>query len=217
MREVARFGRLARLYFWMEYLSFGPYLHRCRLFRLLQMKSRQRALVYGDGDGRFLAELVRAAPVLRITAVDASDAMLRRARRRLPSDPNVQWVHADARSWNPPSDKFDLVVSHFFLDCFDEREVAAIVTRVNAVASERALWVVSEFAIPAGAIAGVLARLIVTALYLAFGLLTGLSVRRLPDYPRVLQKAGWQLEDRRELLFGLLVSECWRRTAPTDN
>ena len=217
MREVARFGRLARLYFWMEYLSFGPYLHRCRRLRIPEMEGRQCALVYGDGDGRFLAELVRMAPALRITAVDASDAMLRRARRRLPSDPNVQWVHADARIWDPPSDEFDLVVSHFFLDCFDEEEVAAIVARVNAVASERALWVVSEFSIPAGEIAGALARLIVTALYLAFGLLTGLSIRRLPDYPRVLQEAGWQLEDRRELLFGLLVSECWRRTAATGN
>ena len=217
MRKIARFDRLARLYFWMEYFSFGPYLQRCRCLRLVEMRNRKRALIYGDGDGRFLAKLVRVAPALQITAVDASDAMLRRARLRLPANASVQWVHADARQWEPPRSRFDLIVSHFFLDCFDEDEVAGIVSRVNAAAADDAMWVVSEFAIPRGPFAGRAGRLIVSALYLAFGWMTGLTVRRLPDYAGVLRHAGWQLEDRRQLLRGLLVSEIWRRPPLGNN
>ncbi|HEX6773011.1 MAG TPA: class I SAM-dependent methyltransferase [Acidobacteriaceae bacterium] len=217
MRQLARFDRLARLYFWMEYLSFGPYLQRCRCLRLPQINHRKRALVYGDGDGRFLKELARVAPSLQITAVDASEAMLRRARLRLPANPSVQWVHADARQWEPPRNRFDLVVSHFFLDCFDEEEIAGIVSRVNAAAADDAVWVVSEFAIPSGPFSGRAGRLIVGALYLAFGWMTGLTVRQLPDYAGVLGGAGWQLEDRRQLLRGLLVSEVWRRTPLGNN
>lgn len=216
MRKIARFDRLARLYFWMEYFSFGPYLQRCRCLRLGELRNRERALVYGDGDGRFLRELARVAPALQIIALDASAAMLRRAQLRLPANASVQWVNADARQWDPPRSKFDLIVSHFFLDCFDEDEVAGIVSRVNAAAAEDAIWVISEFAIPGGPFAGRAGRFIVSALYLAFGWMTGLTVRQLPDYAGVLRNAGWQLEDRRQLLRGLLISEVWRR-APLNN
>jgi ubiquinone/menaquinone biosynthesis C-methylase UbiE len=215
MRQLARFDHLARLYFWMEYLSFGPYLQRCRCLRLPQINHRKRALVYGDGDGRFLKELARVAAALQITAVDASEAMLRRAR--LTAYASVQWEHADARQWEPPRNRFDLIVSHFFLDCFDEEEIAGIVSRVNAVAADDAVWVVSEFAIPGGPFSGRAGRLIVGALYLAFGWMTGLTVRQLPNYAGVLRRAGWQRDDRRQLLRGLVVSEVWRRTPLGNN
>lgn len=211
------FGCLARFYFWMEYFSFGPYLQRCRCVRLSEGLCRKRALVYGDGDGRFLAKLLETEAYLAVTAVDASGRMLGRARRRVGSGAAVQWVQADARTWDPPREAYDLVVSHFFLDCFDEEELAGIVARVNAAAARDAVWIVSEFAIPRGRVAAHVGRGIVRALYLAFGLMTGLSVRRLPDYGRVLRDAGWRLEDRRELLSGLLVSDRWRRAAHSDN
>jgi ubiquinone/menaquinone biosynthesis C-methylase UbiE len=214
MNSPANFDRLARAYRWMEYFSFGPYLQQCRRSHLMDMASCQRALVYGDGDGRFLAELVRRAPEIRATAVDASNKMLLRLAQRLPSEAQVRLVHADALACAPaefPDTPFDLIVSHFFLDCFNEAEIASLVARVNAATEKTAHWVVSDFAIPRRQPALLVGALIVRGLYLAFGLLTGLKTRSLPDHARVMRESGWVLEDRRELLGGLLMSECWRR------
>jgi SAM-dependent methyltransferase len=214
MSTSPNFDRLARLYRWMEYLSFGPYLQQCRELRVQDMIARRRALVYGDGDGRFLAELARRVPDIQVVAVDASAEMLRQAARRLPSGAQVRLVHADARECDPaafPEAPFDLIVTHFFLDCFDEAEIASLVSRVNGAAEDQALWVVSDFAIPRRPAARLVGTLIVRGLYLAFALLVGLKVRRLPDHGRVMREAGWILEDRRELLLGLLVSDSWRR------
>jgi SAM-dependent methyltransferase len=211
MSSPASFDRLARAYRWMEYFSFGPYLQQCRCLRLTEMASYQRALVYGDGDGRFLAEMVRRAPEIRTTAVDASGKMLLRLAQRLPSGAQVRLVHADALACAPaefPEAPFDLIVSHFFLDCFNEAEIASL---VNAAAAKTAHWVVSDFAIPRRQPARLVGALIVRGLYLAFGLLTGLRTRSLPNHARVMRESGWVLEDRRELLGGLLMSECWRR------
>lgn len=216
MSTPARFDRVARLYRWMEYFSFGPYLQQCRRLRTADMSSSRRALVFGDGDGRFLAELVRRVPRIHVTAVDASREMLRQAAQRLPGKADVVLVHADALECNPagfPQAPFDLVVSHFFLDCFNGREVGSLLVRVNAAVEEDALWVISDFAIPQRRAARLAAMLIVRGLYLAFALLTGLRTHRLPDYGRVMRDAGWILEERRELLLGLLVSESWRRRA----
>ena len=127
-------------------------------------------------------------------------------------------MHADALECDLaafPEAPFDLVVTHFFLDCFNETELASLVARVNAVAEKTAVWVVSDFAIPQRTPARLLGKWIVRGLYLAFGLLTGLGARRLPDHARVLREAGWMLADRRELLLGLLVSEAWRRNLST--
>lgn len=212
----------------MEYLSFGSCLMYVRQWRIPEMQHRRRALVYGDGDGRFLAHLVREAPGLQVTAVDASARMLQVAARRLPPAASVQLVQADALGFQPlreqpsreqPSGEqpcrepggYDLIVSHFFLDCFTEDEVGCLVERVNAAAAESAVWVISEFAVPQGAIAGVLGRWIIRGLYRVFGLLTGLKTRRLPDHGPILRQSGWHLEDCRQRLCGLLVSERWQR------
>jgi hypothetical protein len=214
MSTPPSFDRLARLYRWMEYLSFGSYLQQCRKLRIAEMVPGRRALVYGDGDGRFLAQLVRRIPDLQVAAVDASRAMLHQAARRLPSGAQVRLVHADALECDPATFReapFDLIVTHFFLDCFDEAEVAPLVSRVNGATENEALWVVSDFAVPGRRGPRLTGTLIVRSLYLAFGLLTGLKVRRLPDHGRVMHEAGWILESRRELLLGLLVSESWRR------
>jgi ubiquinone/menaquinone biosynthesis C-methylase UbiE len=214
MSIPARFGRLARAYCWMEYFSFGPYLQQCRRLRILEMMPCRRAVVYGDGDGRFLSELARRRPAMQVVAIDASQEMLRRAAQRMPASAPMRLVQADALTYEAaalPEAPFDLIVSHFFLDCFDEEQLTALLAQVNAAAAEGAKWMISEFAIPDRAGARQIGVVIVSALYLAFGVLTGLKARRLPDHGRVMREKGWRLEDRRTLLQGLLVSECWRR------
>jgi SAM-dependent methyltransferase len=220
MSAFAGFDRVARLYCWMEYFCFGPYLQKCRRLRLSEMTSSRSVLVYGDGDGRFLAELARSLPNTPIAAIDVSGAMLREVERRLPREADVRLVHANALECGAtgfPEAPFDLIVTHFFLDCFDEAELALLLSRVNAAAEEHAMWVVSDFAIPRRNPARLLAALIVRSLYLGFGLLTGLKTRRLPDHGRVMRQTGWVLESRRELLFGLMVSERWRRRASHES
>jgi hypothetical protein len=104
---------------------------------------------------------------------------------------------------------YDLVVTHFFLDCLSTDEVLALARRVRPVLSPGALWVVSEFAVPKGWFGRVVAGPTVHGLYLAFGFLTGLRQRKLPDYAPALSAAGFTRMERRPRLGGLLVSELW--------
>jgi SAM-dependent methyltransferase len=199
----------------MEYLSFGTCLISIRQLRIPEMQQHRRALVYGDGDGRFLARLVRRAPGLQVTAIDASARMLQVAAQRLPPDASVELVQADALAFRPSGGPggYDLIVSHFFLDCFSEDELDCLVKRANAAATQSAVWVVSDFAVPRRPIARLLGRWIIRSLYQAFRLLTSLETRRLPDHGSILRQGGWRLEDRHHRLCGLLISERWRRNA----
>ncbi len=215
----ARFDRIARLYRPMEYLSFGPLLERCRFHHIPALTNCRRALVFGDGDGRFLARMLAAAPHLRADAVDGSSAMLHLLRERvaLQGDRNrLTLTCADARIFKPHSAAYDLVVTHFFLDCLSERETHRLIARVRPHLAPGARWLVSEFQIPnAGALQRGLARSVISGLYVAFRLLTGLAVRRIPGWPAILARQGFRRKSTRSWLGGLLISELWEMSGAT--
>ena len=197
------FDRVARPYRWLEYMSFGPWLERCRNAQLAQLTAARHALLLGDGDGRFLARLLKANPLLRADVVDSSHSMLcildRRVRRCGPLvAPQICLYHADALEWDPRG-SYDLIVSHFFLDCFFPDQLEQLFHRVLPHALPGAQWVISEFAFPRNPVAAHLARAIISLLYRAFGLLTGLRVRTLPDYETALLHHGLVLTHHRIL------------------
>ena len=116
--------------------------------------------------------------------------------------------HADALEWNPTG-SYDLIVSHFFLDCFFPDQLEQLFDRLLPHALPGAQWVISEFAIPRNALAAYLARGLIGLLYRAFGLLTGLRVRALPDYATALRRRGLVPSHDRRYLAGLLCSQVW--------
>lgn len=212
---IPNFDGLAGLYRWMELATCGPWLARCRFAFLGDLGGAQNALILGDGDGRFAAGFLRANPLVRIRAIDASPAMLRALVRRAgPHAHRVTTEAADIRCWNPAADGqggecCDLVVAHFFLDCFTTEEVFDLAGKIRPLLSTDARWVISEFALPTGRMGRVLGRLLISFLYRVFGILTGLPVRRLPDFEQALEQAGFVLVEGRAWLRGLLVSQMW--------
>ena len=212
MNPTPNFNRLARLYRWMELASFGPWLWWCRCAFLSDLTQCRRALVLGDGDGRFTARLLRANPILSVDAVDSSSAMLRALLHRAGHNAcRIRAYRADARIWQPANSGYDLIVTHFFLDCLTTGEVQSLAATLRKAVSPSALWLVSEFAVPDGWFGRLVARPLVRCLYFAFGRLTGLTLRALPDHHAALQQSGFIIQNRRTWLGGLLVSELWSR------
>lgn len=207
---VSNFDGLARLYRWMELFTFGSYLARCRSTFLSDCASCRQALVLGDGDGRFTAQLLRANPAIEIDAVDASPAMLAALLRRAASHrARVAVFCADIRGWQPPNPPYDLVVTHFLLDCLTTEDVQSLAVTLRGKLTDRALWIVSEFAVADGWFGRLIAAPVVAILYRVFGVLTGLSIRTLPAHAAALSQAGFTLARRQKRLGGLLISELW--------
>jgi hypothetical protein len=208
---VANFNGLAAVYRWMEYATFGPWLTRCRCAFLSALETRCDAVILGDGDGRFSSRLLRVNRRIQVTAVDASSAMLDSLRKRTQRDAERVSVHCtDARRWRPGPAQYDLIVTHFFLDCLTTAEIRQLAENLRPCLRPDALWLISEFAVPRGWLGRSIGRLIVATLYQAFGLLTGLRVNRLPDHASALESEGFERTERRTWLGGLLVSELWR-------
>jgi hypothetical protein len=212
MNRSPNFDRIAGVYRWMEMATFGRSLWRCRCRFLGELRNCRTALVLGDGDGRFTARLLQKNPHVRVEVIDTSKAMLRALLRNAGVHRSrISVQHVDARQWQPGTLHYDLVVSHFFLDCLTTDEVAALAERLHPCTSDQTTWVVSEFAIPAGWFGRLVAQPLVASLYLAFRLLTGLRIGRLPQHRSALSCAGFVLDREFPSLDGLLVSEMWVR------
>ena len=182
------FDRIARPYRWMEYLTFGPVLWRCRTRHLAALHNCRTALVLGDGDGRFTAALLAANPHIHVDAVDSSATMLallaERARAIPGTTPRLRVHRTDALDFAqslPAGRHYDIVITHFFLDCLSQSDVESLARMLTPHLNAGAIWLVSDFRVPAGAM-HLPARVLVRSLYLAFHFLTGLQANRLPDY-----------------------------------
>jgi SAM-dependent methyltransferase len=199
MQRAPNFDPVARIYRWAEYLALGPLLQRTRTHFLPQLADRRRALVLGDGDGRFLAKLLAQNPTLHATAVDTSEQMLKLLRARC--DPTrVQTIQGDALTVALPPGT-DLIVTHFFLDCFTQSEINGLALRLT---QPGALWLVSDFHADSP-----FARAYVRSLYFAFRILTGLRVTHLSDPAAALTAAGFHRIAQHQILGGLVYTELW--------
>ncbi len=213
--RAANFDRIARPYRLLEHLTLGTALSRTRTEHLHSLTAARTALILGDGDGRFLAALLRANPHLHATIVDSSRTMLHLLATRCAfATHRLTIAQADALNLLLPaplgSPAFDLVTTHFFLDCFTDPELVQLIPAIRARLAPGALWVVSDFRIPPVGLIRLPARLLVRALYLAFRIVTGLRPTRLPDSARHLQEAGFVRLRTRHRLGGLLTAELWQ-------
>ena len=211
------FNRIAKPYQYLEYLTLGPALQNCRTHHIPALLNQKNALILGDGDGRFTAQLLQATPDLEATAIDTSSTMLTLLEaRNTPHAIRLQTHQTNALTFTPtqpPDQRYDLIVTHFFLDCLTQPDLEALIHRLTPVLEPNALWLISDFRIPTGPMR-LPARAIVRSLYLAFRILTGLRTTRLPDHATPLTAAGFtQIADHRTLA-GLLTTQLWQLTAP---
>lgn len=205
------FDRIAPLYRWIEYSFAGHALQKSRTAFLDGLESPSRVLILGEGDGRFLAELLRRHPRAEVTSIDASAAMLDLARTRIRSVPaaRVEFIQADILTWTPPAAGFDLIVTHFVLDCFRPEDLAAVVGKLAAAAAPGARWLVSDFQVPAAGPAKWLARGVLHFLYAFFRRVASVNAGHLTAPDEFLRRGGFDLHERKLFRLGLLHSDLW--------
>jgi ubiquinone/menaquinone biosynthesis C-methylase UbiE len=179
------FDLVAPHYRWLETIAFGNALQRARTCWIDTIARPKRTLIVGEGDGRFLCELVRAYPKIEVDCIDASEAMLQLARARLhrmhpESFSRVQFIREDILKWTPRK-SYDLLVTHFFLDCFTGRELQAIVAKLASAAEAGAVWLIADFTIPRKRLAQAHARLWLRMMYAFFRATAGIAAKELID------------------------------------
>jgi ubiquinone/menaquinone biosynthesis C-methylase UbiE len=213
------FDRLARHYGWMERVLAGEKLQRCRTAFLNRVLWAREILVLGEGSGRFLCACRQAVARARVTCVDSSPRMLETARRRVERQglglKGIDFIRADVLTWSPSARVYDLVVTHFFLDCFRPEQLEGIVCGLSRACRGNAAWLVADFQIPERGPQRWRAEVIHGMMYAFFRAVTRLPARRLTAPDPFLAAHGFVLRERRVSEWGLLRSDLWQRGSAT--
>jgi ubiquinone/menaquinone biosynthesis C-methylase UbiE len=189
------FDLVAPYYRWLEQIAFGNALQRARTCWVDTIVRPKRTLLVGEGDGRFLCELMRAFPTIDVDCIDASEAMLKLARARLhrthpESFSRVNFIRQDIRKWSPQQ-SYDLLVTHFFLDCFPGEELQAIIAKLARVAEPGAVWLIADFTIPRKRFARAHANVWLRMMYTFFRATAGIAANELVDPAPCLAGRGF--------------------------
>jgi ubiquinone/menaquinone biosynthesis C-methylase UbiE len=210
------FDRLAPHYTWMERVLAGPRLQRCRIAWLESLVGCERILIVGVGHGHFLRRCAQRFPRARITAVDASVGMLQHARRGAEGAglamERLEFVHAALPAWQPAPGAFDAIVTHFFLDCFSPEELTQVVNVLARAARPEARWLLADFAVPERGWRRGRARVMHAMMYAFFRTVTKIHARCVTEPAPYLEQRGFTLVGRKSSEWGLLRTDCWRRS-----
>jgi len=211
------FDTLAPIYRGLEAVMAGGILQRCRTAFLAEAGTARRALLLGEGPGRFLVELLRVNPAVNVVCVEQSPRMIQAARDALKRQgldvARVEFVLADALTWSPPPTEFDLVVTNFFLDCFRREEVSELVAKIAGSVTADARWLLADFRLPERGWQRWRARAVLALMYGFFRVTTDLSASELTLPDGFLEAGGFRLDSRRLGNFNLVHADLWQRSA----
>lgn len=178
------FDRIAWFYDPLARLVFGSRLMDAQATYLHHIKPGSRVLILGGGTGAILEMLLKRQPDCRITYIDASMAMLKRAQRRRLKG-SIQYIQSDENAI--PESNYDAIVTPFYLDVFTEPDLAAAIRRIGASMTPDALWIVAEF-YPTERLCG---QFLLLVMYGFFRITAGIKAKSLPDWRRALELNGW--------------------------
>ncbi len=215
--SVKGYDRLAPFYEHLELLVFGSQLMRARTALLDALPPVKNVLVLGEGDGRFLSALLARQPACSVAVLEQSPKMVELAHHRLTPQQRsrVTFFLGDAVSFalgsaGGDAARYDLVVTAFFLDCFDEDGLGVLVPRLAAALEAGGWWYYADFATPPAGWRRLRAEGYLAALHAFFRWQTGLQTWRLAD-PTPLFERYLKSVKRLEHSHGLLTTRLYRR------
>lgn len=207
------FDFIAPHYRWLESIAFANTLQQARTFYLDQISTPHRVLIAGEGNGRFLREFARKFPETCIDCVDASGRMLQLARVQLRDDEGgrIRFFKNDLLRWLPEENVYDVIVTHFFLDCFSEREIERLVATLAKAATPNAIWLLADFSIPPEPLWRLHAKAWLWIMHRFFRGVARISARKLTDPSPFLEAKEFRCVQREQWRLGLVESQLWLR------
>lgn len=198
--KVNNFNSVAPVYDWLAKLVFGSSIEDVQTYFLNDLPEKKRVLFIGGGTGKLLKHPF-FSKACHIDYLELSENMIRQSKRNGSHLNNIEYVLGDLFDWNG---KYDVIISNFFLDCFDEANLDRAVDHIHQLTSQNSTVLVSDFRNTGQQIDRILIRLMI----IFFRWFSNLQADRLQDIPKALNRF-FELNATKEFKNGLLFTSIY--------
>jgi len=199
------FDLLAPIYDSLARFVFGKSIVDSQTWYLDKIPADSRVLILGGGTGWLLEELRKRNSSCTVWYIEISQKMIERACHR-DLKPTVHFIQGTEKEI-PANQKFDVVITNFYLDLFSEKALKEVVDRINSHTTTSTLWLVTDF-VNGGKWWH---KLILKTMYLFFKLVCGIEANHLPEWFAQLRSQGWREANTKVWYSHFIKSTVWSR------
>lgn len=205
------FDRIAPLYDLMSRIVFGQSIIKSQTYFLTSIKPQSRILIIGGGTGQILNYLDSLSMPLQVTYIEQSRIMLKKSQNRQPFRKlEVKYILGNELSI--PNVKYEVVLTAFFLDVFQERHLEKVVAILANKLELDGQWMVTDFVQTSIRWQRMLLRL----MYFFFKHTTGLQGNKLLDFSSYLSALGFAIIQEKEFYHKMIKSTIYQRSDIMD-
>lgn len=203
---VGNFDRVAPVYDSLARFFFGQSIRSSQVSALHLIPDGSTILILGGGTGWILEEIDRRAANCRIWYIDQSQQMIVLARSRSGLKNIISFIQGSVSSI-PQGQKFDVIITNFFLDLLPDKTLHGILSSLLKLLNPGGLWFVTDFVDNKW-----WHSVYLFIMYRFFRLATGIEANRLPDWKQGI--AGLRLikVERRFFYYGFIESGVYKKT-----
>ena len=206
-KEIEGFNRLSRNYQLLSSITFGSTILKSQFHYLSSVPTPTSILVIGGGTGELLVELMEQYPNSQIDWCDYSIEMINKAKGKLSSNNShqVNFINEDILNFENLK-QYELICSMFVLDCFIEDDLEILIKRLKIFSNKATYIIITDFNIPQKLIPKIIAKLVVSFLYLVFNRFYHLRNQTLMDYEKEFKKYGFKSLESKSFINGIIKS-----------
>ena len=208
------FDRAAPFYDRLARLVYGNALEQSQQALLPFIPNHARVLVIGGGSGWLLEQLLLTGKKLDILYLDASPAMLRRAKQRygqlIPSHTCTVTFRLGTEQALGPQDQFEVIITPFLLDLFPPERLKRLMATLAAALLPNGNWLFADFW-PVQQPPPLWQRLLIRSMYTFFGAISGVEARKLPEYGSFFRQLGFRQQYSSSFCHGMVQAKVFSR------
>jgi ubiquinone/menaquinone biosynthesis C-methylase UbiE len=181
------FDLVAPIYDGLATLVFGGAIKRSQIALLDQLQDVESALIIGGGTGWILRELLERTPVKHVVYVELSEKMIDKARELIERT-HPEWLsrvsfrHGTEQSIEQSDLPFDLIVTNFFLACFNDDNCTQMIQRLSRFMAPDGRWLFVDFQLPLFGPARLAAQALFKVMFTFFNVMSDLESKGPPNY-----------------------------------
>ncbi|MCM8533545.1 MAG: class I SAM-dependent methyltransferase [Lentisphaeraceae bacterium] len=208
-KKQTDFSPIAPIYDLLGSLFFGGQLHRSQLKNLSKLPHKfESILIIGGGTGKFLKDLVQSKIFKQLTYIDISPKMIELAKSKVSDGKNINFIIGDESTI--PNQSFDLIITHYFLDCFDQDKFEEFSKVLLSKLTVGGYWSMVDFHLNSTSAHS--KKLFVSFLYKFFKITCKLNAKELPNFETWFSENLEIVEDSFNCMR-LLRSTVYKRTS----